>query len=78
MPVVLNSGDAVRLGSRMTMKFTRMLAPLSSDETETTLIFNRPAEAQPEGEATSINNKVPEGESTVKVMLLGKNRRNKK
>ena len=78
MPVVLNSGDAVRLGSRMTLKFTRMLTPLSSDETETTLIFNRPAEAQPEGEATSINNKVPEGESTVKVMLLGKNRRNKK
>ena len=65
MPVVLNSGDAVRLGSRMTLKFTRMLSPLSSDEAGDTIIFSRAPEEQ------------PEGESTVKVML-GKSRRNKR
>ena len=80
MPVVLNNGDAIRLGSRMTLKFTRMLAPLSPGGDESTIIFHKTPEEQPEGEATAIHNKVPvpEGESTVKVMLLGKSKRNQK
>ncbi|MBQ6503668.1 MAG: VWA domain-containing protein [Flexilinea sp.] len=63
MPVALSSGDAVRLGSRMTLKFTRMLSPLSADEAGDTILFSKAPEQQ------------PEGESTVKVMLLGKSRR---
>ena len=72
-PVILNNGDAIRLGSRLTLKFTKA-ASVSGSQAEATAIIDTSSLS---GEETMISNTIPEekGEKTVRVVLLGKNKR---
>jgi pSer/pThr/pTyr-binding forkhead associated (FHA) protein len=74
-PVILNSGDMVRLGTRTTLKFIKIMTSPSSGP-ETTNIGALP-KTEMEVEETIMVKEAPDIEKTVRVVRLGKNKTGK-
>ncbi|MBQ6519423.1 MAG: VWA domain-containing protein [Anaerolineaceae bacterium] len=73
-PVILKSGDVIRLGSRMTLKFTK-ITDFSDSGTDNTAIFDNSASEVGETMIKYPDQNTEIGK-TVRVVRLGKNKRN--
>ena len=74
-PVILNSGDMIRLGTRTTLKFIKIITSPSTGS-ETTNIGAFP-ETEMQVEETTVVKNAPDIDKTVRVVRLGKNKTGK-